>query len=74
MGTPTQKRTTSSKKRRAAHFAINVIQASTCSNCKKPVRSHCACGACGFYKGKAVLKLKPVKGAKKVATKKKAKK
>jgi len=64
MGTPTQKRTTASKKRRAAHFAIKTVQSGTCSNCKKPVRGHCACGVCGFYKGKEVIKIKTKTGKK----------
>jgi len=71
MRTPTQKRTTSSKKRRASHFALKNVQVGVCSNCQKPVRSHCVCLACGFYKGKAVLTLKPVKGAKKATKGKK---
>ena len=70
MGTPTQKRTTASKKRRASHFAIKNIQAGACSNCKKPVKGHYACPACGFYKGKEVIKIK----SKTTKTGKKAKK
>ena len=58
MGTPTQKRTKASKKRRASQFALNKANHMKCSNCEKPVMPHMVCDNCGFYKGKEVVKKK----------------
>ena len=61
MGTPTQKRTKSSAKRRASHFALKKTILNNCPKCGKPVLPHRACEFCGTYKGKQVISLKSKK-------------
>ena len=58
MGLPSQKRTKSSKKRRASHFAMSKIKLSKCPNCNQSILPHHACQNCGHYKGKEVVKKK----------------
>ena len=58
MGVPTQKRTKSSKKRRASQFALKATKPKLCSNCQNPVLGHTACTKCGYYKGKEAIKIK----------------
>jgi large subunit ribosomal protein L32 len=58
MGLPSKRRTKTSKKERASHFALKPKALTKCSQCGKPVMPHRACNACGTYKGKAVVKLK----------------
>lgn len=55
MSVPKQRRTSSSKKRRASHFAIKSINLSECAKCKKPVLSHRVCAECGYYKGREAV-------------------
>lgn len=54
MGLPGHRRTSSHKRRRAAHFALKGVSTSVCSNCKVPVLPHRVCAACGWYKGRLV--------------------
>lgn len=68
MGLPSQKRTKSSKKRRASHFALKKTALVKCAKCAKPALPHTACPACGTYKGRQVIDLK----LKKKTTKQKA--
>lgn len=56
MGVPTQKRTKSSAKRRASHFALKSQSAVKCSNCGATLLPHRACGKCGYYKGEKKVK------------------
>ncbi|MEK7211122.1 MAG: 50S ribosomal protein L32, partial [Patescibacteria group bacterium] len=66
MGLPGHRRTSSHKRRRAAHFALNPKTLGKCAKCAKPVLSHHACKFCGFYNGREVLKIKaPKKKARK---------
>jgi len=58
MGLPAQKRTKSSKKRRAAHFALFKTKLNLCSHCQQPILSHHACQHCGYYNGKETVKIK----------------
>ncbi|MFH0928419.1 MAG: 50S ribosomal protein L32 [bacterium] len=70
MGLPGHHRTSSHKRRRAAHFALKKSQPGVCPRCKKPVLSHRACAFCGFYNGREVLKIKLPKALQKTAAKK----
>jgi len=70
MGLPSQKRTKSSKKRRAAHFALRPASLSHCPKCQKPIISHRACRFCGYYKGQSVVKIKSSLDKKKAKSKK----
>ena len=55
MGLPGHRRTSSHKRRRAAHFALPKTVAGTCEKCKEPILPHRACKACGFYRGRTVV-------------------
>lgn len=49
MALPGHRRTSSDKRRRAAHFALKKMVLSVCAHCAKPVQPHHACLACGAY-------------------------
>ncbi|MFA6594369.1 MAG: 50S ribosomal protein L32 [Candidatus Buchananbacteria bacterium] len=70
MGLPSKRRTKTSKKERASHFALKPRDLAKCSQCGKPVLPHHACGACGNYKGRTAVKIK-IKSKAKAKTKKK---
>ncbi|TAK03352.1 50S ribosomal protein L32 [Patescibacteria group bacterium] len=55
MGLPGHRRTSSHKRRRAAHFAMKKVTLATCANCKAPVAPHRACKGCGSYGGRIVV-------------------
>ena len=55
MGLPGHRRTSSHKRRRAAHFALETTAFNACPKCKKPLRPHRACAFCGYYKGRSVV-------------------
>lgn len=55
MGLPGHRRTSSHKRRRAAHFALKGVSVTTCEKCKSPVLPHRACKACGWYKGRVAV-------------------
>jgi large subunit ribosomal protein L32 len=58
MGLPGHRRTSSHKRRRAAHFALKKLTLADCPKCKAPVMPHRACASCGTYAGRQVLTLK----------------
>ncbi len=58
MGLPGHRRTSSHKRRRAAHFALGKKSLNACAKCKKPVLPHHACAFCGTYAGRQVTKIK----------------
>lgn len=72
MGLPGHRRTSSHKRRRAAHFALKPIALSVCTECKAPIAPHSACKNCGAYKGKKVISTKRIaaKLVKKASSKK----
>ena len=55
MGLPGHRRTSSHKRRRAAHFALTEGASNLCPKCKKATMPHRVCAFCGTYKGKQVL-------------------
>jgi large subunit ribosomal protein L32 len=69
MGLPGHRRTSSDKRKRAAHFALTEMTIQKCPKCQKPLLPHRACGNCGMYKGRQVLNVTK-KIAKKTAAKK----
>ena len=69
MGLPSKRRTKTSKKDRASHFALKAQTFGKCSECGQPILPHRACAKCGTFKGKAVLKIKTSKKAAKSAAK-----
>jgi large subunit ribosomal protein L32 len=55
MAHPKTKRGSSSKKRRASHFALRALRAQPCNSCQSPTVPHQACPSCGTYKKRAVM-------------------
>ena len=55
MGLPGHRRTSSHKRRRAAHFALTEKTVQDCPKCHKPLLPHRACAFCGTYKGRQVI-------------------
>jgi large subunit ribosomal protein L32 len=55
MGLPGHRRTSSDKRRRAAHDFLERLQVGTCPNCHAAAKPHCVCKQCGMYKGRQVL-------------------
>ena len=45
--------------RRANHDKVKAPNLVPCANCSAPMVPHRVCPACGFYKGRAVLKHDP---------------
>jgi len=65
MGLPGKQRTKSSKRRRAAHFALKKIKTNSCPKCHQPLLRHRACSFCGYYRGKEIIIIKVKKDKKK---------
>jgi len=59
MTIPAKRRTKSSKRQRAAHFAIKKRLLPKCANCQQPKMSHRVCANCGFYGGRQIIDLTP---------------
>lgn len=55
MGLPAKRRSRSSKRERASHFALKNINLTVCSHCQKAIRPHRVCPHCGWYKGREVI-------------------
>jgi len=64
MGLPGKRLSRSSKRRRAAHFALEKVQLAKCPKCKKETMPHIACQFCGTYKTREAIKTKLPKGKK----------
>ena len=57
-----KKRTSYSKTRhRRSHQALQVVHGTFCAHCGKEKLSHRVCLACGYYRGKQILKIKSKK-------------
>ncbi|MEK7623657.1 MAG: 50S ribosomal protein L32 [Patescibacteria group bacterium] len=54
MGLPSKRRTSRSKKERAAHFALPGVASSKCPSCGASRLPHMACPSCGEYRGRKV--------------------
>jgi len=57
MAVPKKRTTNASKGQRRSHDALGAPNLSACANCKKPVQSHQVCKACGYYRGRQVVKV-----------------
>lgn len=55
MGLPSKRRTSRSKRERAAHAALDKVSLGRCQNCQAPTLPHRACPACGMYRGRKVI-------------------
>ncbi len=58
MSVPKRRKTHSKTRKGRSHQALKNVQGVLCSNCKQPVLPHRACTACGYYKGKQVMRTK----------------
>jgi len=53
-----KKRTSKSKRdMRRSHDALKANYGSICPNCSAPALRHRACGACGQYRGRQIIKI-----------------
>jgi large subunit ribosomal protein L32 len=59
-----KRRKSSSKRdmRRAQHDKVTAPNVVPCPNCSAPLVPHRACGACGHYKGREVVKARTKSG------------
>ncbi|OGY43475.1 MAG: hypothetical protein A3B89_00225 [Candidatus Buchananbacteria bacterium RIFCSPHIGHO2_02_FULL_40_13] len=58
MSVPTQRRTKSSRLRRASHFALKKTILIKCPKCGQMALPHRVCEFCGTYKDRPVISLK----------------
>ncbi len=58
---PKRRLSTARQGNRRQSFKIGLAALSKCPNCAQPYRPHTVCAACGYYQGKQVLTIKPVK-------------
>lgn len=63
MSTQRQRKTKGRRDRRRVRFAIKTTKTVACPQCAKAKQTHQVCPACGYYKGKEVVKT--IKKAKK---------
>ncbi len=61
MSVPKKRRTKSSVGKRRSHDSLKKIKLSLCPKCKKSIIAHTACGNCGTYKGRQILKVETEK-------------
>lgn len=73
MGLPSKRHCHSQKRVRRGAGRLKKIILSSCPHCQKPIKPHQACFFCGYYKNKAVLKIKIKKGKKREEKEKKIK-
>lgn len=55
MGLPAKRRTRTSKRERASHFALLSSHLTRCRHCQKSILPHRVCPHCGWYKGREVI-------------------
>jgi len=58
MSVPAKRRCRSEVRRGRSHQALKKVKLNKCPKCGKEVLPHTACGFCGSYKGREVLKIK----------------
>ncbi len=56
MSVPKFRNSRSRVRRRRAHHHLKPVSLRNCGKCSEPVLPHVACKACGFYKGREVVK------------------
>jgi large subunit ribosomal protein L32 len=55
MGVPRHHMAKGKQLRRRSHLALKKQVLAACANCRKAVKPHTVCKACGFYKGREVV-------------------
>ncbi|MBQ9527815.1 MAG: 50S ribosomal protein L32 [Fretibacterium sp.] len=65
MATPKRKTSHARTAQRKAHWlgALRASKTSSCPHCGEAVRSHHACPACGYYRGRKVVTVKDEEAA-----------
>jgi len=58
MSVPKHRKNKSRVGMKRSHHALKPIKPILCPKCQSPILAHRACSACGFYKGKQVIKTK----------------
>ncbi len=58
MAVPQRRISKTRKRLRRTHFKLSVSGLVTCSHCGAMIKAHHVCPKCGYYGGKAVLKVK----------------
>ncbi len=61
MANPKYKTSHSKTRRRRANIRMILPAVSECPQCHEPKLSHFLCKACGYYKGREVLKIEDLK-------------
>ncbi|OIO07808.1 50S ribosomal protein L32 [Candidatus Falkowbacteria bacterium CG_4_9_14_3_um_filter_36_9] len=61
MSVPAKRKSSSRARKGRSHLALKKINLNRCPKCAKTVLPHRACGFCGTYKGKEVIKSKSIK-------------
>lgn len=65
MANPKKQKTHSATHKSRSHLALKKKVLNKCPKCGQALKPHNACSACGYYRGKAILKIKLKAGAKK---------
>ncbi|MDD4901411.1 MAG: 50S ribosomal protein L32 [Patescibacteria group bacterium] len=58
MSLPAKRRSRSEARRGRSHQALKKVVLFKCPKCGKAILPHRACGFCGFYNGREVIKIK----------------
>jgi large subunit ribosomal protein L32 len=61
MSVPKKRKTSSKTRKGRSHQALKKVSLNKCPKCGHEVKPHSACGFCGHYKGREVLKIKTKK-------------
>ncbi len=59
MAVPKRKQSKRKRRQRQASHRIRLTPTKSCPNCGQPHRAHRVCPACGWYKGRQVLTIRP---------------
>ncbi len=57
MAVPQNRTSLARKRKRRSHLALSAPNLDTCPKCREPKLPHRACGACGTYKGREVIRV-----------------
>ncbi len=61
MALPKRKHSKARRDKSRTHWKLAVTTMSKCPQCAQPVRPHCVCGQCGYYRGRQVIVIRPKK-------------
>jgi large subunit ribosomal protein L32 len=65
MANPKKRKTHSGTHKGRSHLALKKSVLNKCPKCGQALRPHTACSACGYYRGKEIVKIKLKAAAKK---------